>query len=80
MNRIEGLRFFPNPAADHFNITSANDALTEIAIFDIRGARVAHLQPNNRNVQIDLSAFSAGLYIARVSTATQVSSIRLVVE
>jgi len=80
VNRIEGLRYFPNPARENFTIASANDALTEITIFDIRGTQVAQLRPNAHNVQIDLSAFAPGLYIARVATAAQVSSIKLVVE
>lgn len=80
VDRIEGLSHFPNPARDQVTIASANDALTEITIFDIRGTQVAHLRPNAHNVQIDLSPFAAGLYIARIATATQMSSIKLVVE
>ena len=80
VDRIEGLRYFPNPAAEHFTISSPNDALTEITIFDIRGTQVARLRPNNQMVEIDLSGFASGLYIARVATSSQVSSIKLMVE
>ncbi len=80
VSKIEGLSHFPNPAKDHITIASTQQVLTQVVVFDLLGNQVALLRPNAQNVRIDVSGFASGLYIARVSTAGQVSSIKVVVE
>jgi hypothetical protein len=77
---IEGLTCFPNPAKDRFVIATGRDAITEIAIYDVRGIEALVIQPNSQNVSIDVSGYASGLYIAKVSTATSLETIRIVVQ
>lgn len=77
---IEGLTCFPNPAKDRFVIATGGDAITEIALYDVRGMEVMVMRPNSQNVSFDVSGYASGLYIAKVSTATSLETIRVIVQ
>lgn len=80
LSRLEGVRTFPNPAKDHVTISSENEVIQTIILFDSQGREVLSLQPNNRNVSIDVAALPSGLYLAKVSTTGQVGTLKVVVE
>jgi hypothetical protein len=77
---IEGLACYPNPTKDRFIIATEQDAILELALYDVRGNEVIVLRPNSQNVTIDVTGFASGLYIAKVSTTKGVNSIKLMVE
>ncbi len=78
LSKLDGVYGYPNPANAHFQIMSDNEPIVAIALFDIRGRQVLALNPNNRNVILDLGAVASGLYVARISTPTLVGSMRIV--
>lgn len=80
LTRLEGVRTFPNPAKDHVTISSEKEVIQTIILFDSQGREVLALQPNNRNVLIDVAALPSGLYVAKVSTTRQVGTLKVVVE
>ncbi|HKL39437.1 MAG TPA: T9SS type A sorting domain-containing protein, partial [Cryomorphaceae bacterium] len=80
LTRLEGVHTFPNPAKDHVTISSEKEVIQTIILFDSQGREVLALQPNNRNVLIDVAALPSGLYVAKVSTTRQVGTLKVVVE
>lgn len=80
LSPLDGVYAYPNPASDQMTITSENAAIETVTLFDILGKQVAVLYPNSRNVTIDVTGFSKGIYIAKVSTPAGLGSIKLVVE
>jgi PKD repeat protein len=56
---------FPNPASDNIQFAS-NESIQRLEIFDMTGKRVASLNPNQPQVQINTSNWSNGLYVAHV--------------
>jgi hypothetical protein len=77
---LDGVVAYPNPARDQITINSENVAIESVFLFDIFGKQVATFYPNSRNVTIDVSEFSNGIYIAKVSSPAGTGSIKLVVE
>jgi len=75
---IEGLNVFPNPSANHWTISSENTDITSIEVFDIQGKQVLYLEPNRRQVSIDATTFTSGVYISKISTKEGTQSMKLI--
>jgi hypothetical protein len=71
---------YPNPAKDRLTISSNNKTIKKITLFDIVGNQVSVLHPNSLEVTFDVTNLTSGMYIARISTATGVGSIKLMIE
>jgi PKD repeat protein len=59
---------FPNPSSDNIQFVS-NESIERLEIFDMTGKRVATLNPNQSQVQINTSNWSNGLYVAHLICA-----------
>ena len=59
------LSCYPNPVSSTLHIESP-DRIRRIEICDLRGAVLDHLNTNEKNVEIDLSGFPQGIYIAKI--------------
>lgn len=79
-SKLDGVRSFPNPAKDQVTISSDSEQINTIILFDIQGREVLALQPNNQNVSMDVSALPSGLYVAQISTASQVGTLKLMIK
>ncbi|MCB0653259.1 MAG: T9SS type A sorting domain-containing protein [Saprospiraceae bacterium] len=77
---LEGLSVFPNPTHNQWTISSENDMITLIEVFDLQGKLIHRVEPKNSVVKIDASEFADGIYVARISTDSGWGSIRLVKE
>lgn len=68
-SNLLGYKLFPNPSTSHFQLQlDGNPATLEIDLVDYQGKTIlqqAYQNPNNL-VQIDLSDFPKGLYLARI--------------
>lgn len=74
---IEGLRVFPNPLSDNtLNITTANNAELEVAIFDILGKQVVNAKTSNGTV--DTANLSAGIYVVKVTEGGKTATKKLI--
>lgn len=80
MFNIENIKSFPNPATESLTINSAYEAINTITIFDLLGKQIASFKPNSKSINIDVSEFSTGMYIARIATQTGIASLKLMIE
>jgi PKD repeat protein len=65
---------FPNPASDNIQFVS-NESIQRLEIFDMTGKRVASLNPNQPQVQINTSNWSNGLYVAHLICANKAERV-----
>jgi hypothetical protein len=79
-SEIEGLDVFPNPATNHWTISSENEEITSIELFDLQGKQLRFIEPNTHNLTINASEFATGMYILKVTTATGTSTRKLIKE
>ena len=77
---MDDLSMYPNPAQGRVTIRSQNKRIQSIVLFDSIGNKVATFSPNNKELNIDLSQFSSGIYIARITTETGLGSLKLIKE
>jgi len=63
---------YPNPAKDKLNISllSENSNIAELRIYDVQGRQVLQKTINAKESEIDVSSFSDGLYIIKVTSNT----------
>lgn len=87
-NRNEPFSFnlYPNPAHDHFavEVTSDNDQLLDLTIYDITGKKVKQLGAlalnQNRSLLVPTQALCPGIYIVEVKCNNLYFNKKLVVE
>jgi hypothetical protein len=75
---IDGLKIYPNPTQDTWNINTNNVTMQSIQVFDVLGKNVISLSPNASEAVIEGSSLKSGLYFARIQTALGTSSLKLV--
>ena len=73
-------KVYPNPTRNSWNIVSGNDDITSIEVYDMLGKSVYNKAASSKEVNVNASALSQGVYFARVSTAKGTSSVKLVKE
>jgi hypothetical protein len=77
---LDEVRSYPNPAKDVLTISSKNEQMNTITLFDILGNQINSFNPNSRKMTIDVSHLSSGIYIAKISTLSGVGSIKIIIE
>jgi len=70
---------YPNPTRDSWNITS-NEDITSVNVYDILGKSVYAKTASSKEVTVNASELSKGVYFAKVSTAKGTSTVKLVKE
>ncbi len=78
--RASTFSIFPNPSNGNWNVNSTDTTIDTIQLYDLTGKLVISKSVNAVNTQLDGSQLSAGLYIARISSATGVETIKLIKE
>ncbi|AGC78021.1 putative secreted protein (Por secretion system target) [Nonlabens dokdonensis] len=71
------IKVYPNPTQQVWNVTSSNQVLNSIEVFDVLGKQVLSLRPNANDTIIDATALTNGLYIAKITTDTGSKSLKL---
>lgn len=72
-------KVYPNPSATGYvNITSANDAVTSVAVYDILGKEV--LNNTLDNDRLNVSSLQAGVYILKISQNNASVTKKLVIK
>jgi len=79
LSSTTAIKGYPNPTSDTLTITSKNALIETITIFNVLGKMVLDVQPKMLETKIDVSGFSKGLYIARVSTSSRTSTLKIIV-
>lgn len=65
---IADLKIYPNPTSHLWNISTNNERITLLEVYDITGKSVFSTQPQSITSQIDSSNFNTGLYILKIHT------------
>ncbi|WKZ76252.1 MAG: T9SS type A sorting domain-containing protein [Vicingaceae bacterium] len=69
--QTEGLRVYPNPASSNLTVEWSKELQVQsLTVFDYLGREVLNNQLNNNtgNIQLDVSAFTRGMYFLRLQT------------
>jgi hypothetical protein len=78
--QISNLNVFPNPTSSSWNISTENEIINEVQVFDLLGKRVISLKPNALSVKVNASNLRSGIYITKIITASGSVSQKLVKE
>ncbi|AJR04801.1 T9SS type A sorting domain-containing protein [Siansivirga zeaxanthinifaciens] len=76
--QIEGLSTYPNPTTDTWNISTKNQVINSIDVYNILGKRVLDLRPNGLSAEVDASSLNSGIYITKISTEFGSQTIKLI--
>lgn len=69
---------YPNPANNVLNV-NANSNINSVEVFNMMGQRVAVIDANDTNVQINTTDLSNGMYMMRINTENGVSNQKFTV-
>ncbi|WP_339696118.1 T9SS type A sorting domain-containing protein [uncultured Marixanthomonas sp.] len=71
------VKMYPNPANDVVTI-AANTTITSVEIYNLLGQNIATAKSNGDNIlQIDVSNYAAGNYLAKVTTGESSETLKL---
>jgi hypothetical protein len=73
------LNVYPNPASDFLNISTANNIIDDISIFDLTGRMVYRILPERSSEIVDLSEFKDGIYFSKVRVEGQIITRKFVI-
>lgn len=65
---------YPNPTASFWTISTYNEVIKSISIFDVTGKIIATTTSN----KIDASNYASGIYFAQIKTETAIQTIKLI--
>ncbi|MBT3207371.1 MAG: T9SS type A sorting domain-containing protein [Bacteroidetes bacterium] len=77
---VNGLNVFPNPSNSQWTISSENTNITSLQVFDSQAKLILNHIPNSHIAKIDASNFAQGIYLAKISTNSGTSLIKLLKE
>ena len=68
---------YPNPTTDRVTINT-DVSINLIEIYDMLGKKIETIEVNNQEIQIDLSEYQTGTYIAKIQSGNTTKSIKLI--
>ena len=71
-------RVYPNPTQNSWNFTSLNSTIESIQIVNVLGKTIMTIAPNSTAANVDASALNAGIYFAKIATATATQTVKLI--
>ena len=77
-NSLNQIKIYPNPSHSDWNISTSNDVIQSIELFDILGKRVLAFRPNATNALIDGSNLNDGVYFVKIETESAKQTIKVV--
>ena len=76
--QIEDLKLYPNPTNNTWRISTKNQVINSIEVFNILGKRVLALKPNAISAEVDATGLASGIYITKISTESGTISKKLI--
>ena len=73
-------KVYPNPTSDTWTISTQNNIITSVEVFNLLGKRVVLQNNNSTNLTISKRGLTSGVYFARISTIQGVKSVKLIKE
>jgi hypothetical protein len=82
VNKFDAKSFkaYPNPTKGSWNITSGNDDITSVVVYDVLGKAVYAKNSAAKEVSVNATELSKGVYFAKVATANGESTLKLIKE
>ncbi len=79
VNEFDSNKFtvYPNPTQNTWNFISSNSEISSLSIVDMLGKTVMSLKALSREVSVDASSLSKGMYFAKVSSGESVQTFKL---
>lgn len=74
------LNFYPNPVKNILTLSSDNETISFVKIYNLLGLEVISKEANSNEVSVDMGSLSAGNYIAKVTTGDAVKVIKVIKE
>ncbi len=72
------LSIYPNPTTDFWNISTNNQIISSVEVFDMSGKRVIEKQPQSLSSKIDASILVSGTYIVKITTDKSTTTKKLI--
>ena len=73
-------KVYPNPASDTWTISTQNNVITSVEVFNLLGERVLLQNNSSTDLTISTRGLTSGVYFARIATAKGVKSVKLIKE
>jgi hypothetical protein len=79
-NNIQDLNISvsPNPSNDYWNIHTPTATIQKVEVYDLHGALVKSLISNNKTLRMDGSGMASGIYLCRISSESNISTIKII--
>jgi surface polysaccharide O-acyltransferase-like enzyme len=78
-NQMQSLQVFPNPTTHLLNIANYN-TIDSVALYNMLGQLVKQQTMQSKTGTIDMSAFAAGTYFARVFSGNTSKTLKVIKE
>jgi hypothetical protein len=75
--QTESIFAFPNPSESLFNITTTDNSILELEVFDVSGKKIISTSPLSSRATVDLSNYTKGFYVLKIRTSNSSRTIRL---
>ncbi len=70
----------PNPTSNTWNISTRNNTIQSVELFNLLGSRVYSKKNNSSDISIPSQGLSSGIYIAKVTTEVGTKTMKLIKE
>lgn len=71
------LSIYPNPFTSNITVSST-EAITNVTVYNVHGAKVMNVAANNNDVELDLSTLNSGVYIIRVQSNSTIYNQKII--
>lgn len=76
--QIEGLTAYPNPTTNQWMISTKDQVINSIDVYNVLGKRVLSVQPKALSAKVDASGLTPGMYISTITTDLGTTSRKLI--
>ena len=73
-------RVYPNPASDAWTISTPNNTIRSVQVFNVLGRQVASQTFDSSEASISVQSLASGIYLARVTTDAGTKTLKLIRE
>ena len=77
-NNLFDTKVYPNPTSDTWIISTQNNIITSVEIFNLLGKRVVSQVNNSNNIIVSTQGLTNGIYITRITTEQGTKSVKLI--
>lgn len=76
----EEFKIYPNPMNEAFTISTENEVIKNVELFNLYGDNVLNLKTESTSVKINVSELAKGVYIVKTSTLERVNISKIVID